>query len=113
MSYFESYLKALKPIPNYTVSEWADANRMLTTKSSAEAGRWSTARTPYLKEIMDMMSPNAKTANGKPATSIVFIKGAQVGGSECLINCVGYYIDICPCPILYMLSNIDLAKQVG
>lgn len=108
--YIEGLKAGVKPLPNYTVSEWADANRVLTTKSSAEAGKWNTARTPYLKEIMDVMSPNAKTANGKPATSIVFIKGAQLGGSECLINCVGYYIDICPCPILYMLSTVDLAK---
>ena len=108
--YFEAFSSGAKPLPNYTVSQWADANRILTSKSSAEAGKYKTSRTPYAKEIMDVMSPNAKTANGKPANHVVFIKGSQLGGSETLINCVGYYIDICPCPILYMLSTVDLAK---
>ena len=108
--YSEYYFKSAKPLPNYTVSQWADANRILTTKSSAEAGAYRTSRTPYAKEIMDVMSPNAKTFNGKPVTRVVFVKGSQLGGSETLINCVGYYIDICPCPILYMLSTVDLAK---
>ena len=108
--YSDFYFESAKPLPNYTVSQWADANRILTTKSSAEAGAYRTSRTPYAKEIMDVMSPNAKTFNGKPVTRVVFVKGSQLGGSETLINCVGYYIDICPCPILYMLSTVDLAK---
>ena len=110
MSYLEGVLKGIKPLPDITVSEWADKYRFLTTKSSAEPGQWRTSRTPYLKEIMDVMSPKAKTRNGNPATKIVFIKGAQLGGSEALINCVGYYVDIAPCPILYVLSTVDLAK---
>ena len=108
--YLDGLMEGVRPLPNYTVSEWADKNRILTTKSSAEAGRWETARTPYTKEIMDVMSPNAKTINGKPANNVIFVKGSQLGGSETLINCVGYYIDICPCPILYMVSTVDLAK---
>lgn len=106
----EAILRGVTPLPNYTVSEWADANRILTTKSSAEAGNYRTSRTPYAREIMDVMSPNAKMPNGKPVNRVVFVKGSQLGGSETLINCVGYYIDIAPCPILYMLSTVDLAK---
>ena len=30
-------------------SEWADQHRMLSSKASAEPGRWRTSRTPYLK----------------------------------------------------------------
>lgn len=100
----------LTPIPDYTVSEWADANRILTSKTSSEAGRWNTSRTPYLKEVMDMMSPSAKCSTSEPATFVVFMKGAQVGGSECLINTVGFYIDINPCSILYVLPIVELAK---
>ena len=58
MSYLEGVLKGIKPLPDITVSEWADKYRFLTTKSSAEPGQWRTSRTPYLKEIMDVMSPN-------------------------------------------------------
>lgn len=108
--YTMGFFTGLKPLPDYTVTEWACENRILTTRSSAEAGKYSTDRTPYTKGIMDVMSPKALTLTGKPATEIVFVKGCQLGGSETLINCVGYYIDLCPCPILYMVSTVDLAK---
>ena len=110
MSFTKSFAKGIKPLPDYTVTQWADANRILTTKSSAEPGPWKTSRTPYLKEIMDLMSPKAKDKKGSPVNKVVFVKGSQLGGSEALINCLGYYIDICPCPILYMVSTVDLAK---
>jgi phage terminase large subunit GpA-like protein len=38
-----------------------------------EPGRWRTERTPYLKEIMDCLSPSS------PYQRVVFMKGAQVG----------------------------------
>ncbi len=108
--YNAGFFTGLRPLPDLTVAEWANENRILTTRSSAEAGKYSTDRTPYAKQIMEVMSPKAKNLLGEPATEVVFVKGSQLGGSETLINCVGYYIDLCPCPILYMLSTVDLAK---
>ena len=66
-----------KPDTRLTVSEWADQKRILPAKATKEAGRWRTARTPYLKEIMDCLSPSS------PVEQVVFMKGAQVGGTEC------------------------------
>ena len=62
----------LKPDPILTVSEWADLNRILSSKSSAEPGQWRTARTPYLKEIMDCLSSSSNVQE------IVFMKGSQI-----------------------------------
>ena len=45
-----------RPPPRQTVSAWADANRLLTAKESAEPGRWITARTPYLRAPQDALS---------------------------------------------------------
>jgi hypothetical protein len=59
------------PDPLLTVSEWSDRHRMLSSKASAEPGRWR--RTPYLKAIMDCLSPTS------PVERIVFMKGAQLG----------------------------------
>lgn len=53
---FDTMVEAAAPDPPYTVSEWADRNRFLSSKSSAEPGRWRTARTPYLREVMDCLS---------------------------------------------------------
>ena len=41
------------PPADLTVSEWAEAHRVLSRENSAEAGPWRNARTPYLVEIMD------------------------------------------------------------
>ena len=66
----------LKPEPRLTVSQWADAHRVLSSKGSAEPGRWRNSRTPFLAEIMDCLSPS------HPAQRVVFMKGAQVGATE-------------------------------
>ncbi|MBL4544141.1 MAG: phage terminase large subunit family protein, partial [Rhodobacteraceae bacterium] len=60
----------LRPDPDLTVSEWADRHRMLSGRASAEPGRYRTVRTPYMREIMDRLSP------GDPTQRIVFMKAA-------------------------------------
>ena len=64
----------LTPDPLLTVSEWADRYRVLSQRASSEPGRWRTERTPYLREIMDCLSPSS------PVQRVVFMKGAQIGG---------------------------------
>src|SRR5690625_2133093 len=63
----------LKPDPWLTVSQWADEHRWLSSRASAEPGRYRTNRTPYMGAIMDALSP------GHPAQRVVFQKAAQVG----------------------------------
>ncbi len=67
---FEGAIEGLMPDPDLTVSQWADEHRILPKKSSAEAGRWRTSRTPYLREIMDCLSPQSKIER------VVFMKGS-------------------------------------
>jgi hypothetical protein len=63
----------LTPDPLLTVSEWADRHRFLSPRASAEPGRYRTDRTPYMRAIMDALSPS------NPARRVVFMKAAQVG----------------------------------
>jgi Phage terminase large subunit (GpA) len=63
----------LKPDPLLTVSEWADRYRVLSQRASSEPGRWRTERTPYLREVLDALSPSS------PFQRVVLMKGAQVG----------------------------------
>lgn len=93
-----------KPDPRLTVTEWSDKYRILTSESSAEAGLWRTSRTPYLKEIMDEMSPTS------PTTQVKVIKGTQLGFSSIADNIAMCYLDMYPCPILYILPTETLAK---
>jgi len=93
-----------KPDPRLTVTEWSDTYRILTSEASAEAGRWRTDRTPYLKEIMDVMSPSS------PVQQVKVIKGTQLGFSSIADNIAMCYLDFYPCPILYILPTETLAK---
>lgn len=102
-----AFLNGLTPIPMLTCDEWADKNRYLTTESSAEPGLWQTARTPYLKEILINLSPTVDI------NEVVVAKGVQLGFTESGLNCVGTYIDIDPCPILYVMPTIALAEAVS
>lgn len=95
----------IKPEPLLTVSEWAERNRMLSSKGSAEPGSWRNSRTPYLAEIMDCLSPS------HPAQRVVFMKGAQVGATESGNNWIGYVIQHAPGPMLTVQPTVELAKR--
>lgn len=96
---------ALKPDPILKVSDWADKYRILSRKAASEPGQWSTKRTPYLKEIMDVLSAT------HPARKVVFKKASQVGGTECGNNWIGYVIDYAPGPMMLIQPTVDLAKR--
>jgi phage terminase large subunit GpA-like protein len=105
MSYIlQGFLDGLRPIPIMTVSEWADKNVYLTTDSAAEPGRYSTDRTPYLREPFDCLSPNS------PVTRIVIMKGVQLGMTTHALNVFGCWADISPCTMMYLLPTIDVVK---
>jgi phage terminase large subunit GpA-like protein len=81
-----------QPPPTLTVSQWADQNRRLPS-TSAEPGQWRTSRVPYLKRPMDVLGDEM-------IRETVFAKSAQVGGSSCAENFLGYIIDQAPCAVL-------------
>lgn len=97
-------LKGLNPPRNITVSEWADENRVLSSESSAETGRYRTSRTPYCKEPMDAFTdPKVRM--------IVIVAPSQVGKSEIINNIIGYIIDEDPSSILFILPVNTDAKE--
>lgn len=88
-----------------TVSQWADRHRVLPAEGSAEPGPWRNGRTPYLVEIMDCLSVT------HPAQRIVFMKSAQVGGTEVIVNALGYVMDHAPGPTMLLVPGITMAKR--
>lgn len=98
---------AVRPDPVITVSEWADRHRILSTRLAAEAGPYRTSRTPYLREIMDALSP------GHPARRVVFMKASQVGATEAGNNWLGYIIHWSPAPVMAVWPTVDTAKKVS
>jgi phage terminase large subunit GpA-like protein len=103
----QAFGQSLAPEPSLTVSAWADEHRQLSSTASSEPGRWRTARTPYLREIMDTLSPS------HPAERVVVMSGAQIGKTECGNNWIGYVIHRSPGPMLMVQPTVEVAKRVS
>ncbi|NHQ74533.1 phage terminase large subunit family protein [Roseovarius gahaiensis] len=102
-----AWRRGMRPDPDLTVSEWADKHRKLSSRASAEPGQYRTARTPYLRDIMDALSPN------HPAQRISFMKAAQVGATEAGNNWIGFVIHHAPGPMLAVLPTVEMAKRTS
>ena len=102
-----AWRRGMRPDADLTVSEWADAHRWLSSRASAEPGRYRTARTPYLRGIMDALSPR------HPAQRISFMKAAQVGATEAGNNWIGFVIHHAPGPMLAVLPTVEMAKRTS
>ena len=100
-----AWREGLTPDPLLTVSEWSDRHRMLSSKASAEPGRWRTSRTPYLKAIMDCLSPSS------PIERVVFMKAAQLGATETGSNWIGYVIHHAPGPMMAVWPTVEMARR--
>ncbi len=91
--------------PDLTIDKWADRYRILTSKAGAEPGPWRTSRAPYIKEIMECLSPS------HPCERVVLMKAAQIAGTETLLNWIGFVIHLAPGPFLIVQSTLDTAEK--
>ena len=101
----QAWRDGLLPDPALTVSEWADRHRLLSPRASAEPGRYRTDRTPYIRAIIDALSPM------NPTRRVVVMKSAQVGFTEGGNNWIGYVIHHAPGPMLAVQPTVELAKR--
>ncbi len=100
----DGWCGGLQMPPRQTVSEWADAHRMIAQGTGPEPGRWRTDRTPYLREFMDSMAdPAVDTVVGKMSS--------QVGKTEGIFNGIAYYIAHEPAPQMLVMPNLELAES--
>lgn len=97
---------ALAPPPDMTVSEWADAHRILQAGISREPGPWVTDKRPYLRDFMDSYCLRS-------VRNIVMCAGTQLGKTEALFNMLGYVIDCDPFPTMVMYPRDDDAKLIS
>lgn len=99
-------LSGLRPDPAQTVDEWADAHVRLPP-FVAESGPWRTSRTPFLREIMQCLSPS------HPCHQVVFMKPVQIGGTQSAVNWLGYVIARSLGSMLVFEPTKDLAKKIS
>lgn len=100
-----AFFSALKPDPLLTVAEYADECLYLPSFSPVP-GQWRTSRTPFLKEIMECLSPRHR------CKKVVFMKPVQIGGTQVAVNWVAYTMDRSPTAMLFYEPGIDMAKRL-
>lgn len=94
--------KALK------VSEWADRHFVLSSKGSAEPGRWSTARNELLREPLDVLSTRSSVRE------VALMFPIQLGKTEVARIFIGYTMDQNPGPIMVALpGEVSMNKWVA
>lgn len=93
-------------LSNMKPSEWAEANRVMTSEVTSFPGSFSFDRTPYCREIVDCLSPD------HPARYVAVMKGAQIGFSVNVIeNGIGWIISQNPGNILFLSGHRELAEE--
>ena len=101
-------VRAVAPRRPMTVSEWADAKRYLSSKSSPKPGRWRTSNNPPLREPMDCMSARS------PVQEVVLKFPIQFGKSEFETNTLGYIMDQAPGPVMVCLpGEVSMNKWIN
>ncbi len=101
-----SQLINLAPPQRLALSAWAEQNLVLPAKLSAEPGRFSLERTPYLREIMDAFTdPSVR--------EITVLSSTQVGKTTLLQAAVGYMIDQAPAPALFVVPTEDDVRGIA
>lgn len=99
--------RAIAPRKPVTVSQWADAERVLSSKGSAEPGKWRTSRNPPLREPMDCMSARSTIQQ------VVLKFPIQFGKTEVAVNALGYTMDHHPGPVMVCLpGEVSMNKWV-
>jgi phage terminase large subunit GpA-like protein len=100
--------RAFAPRKVQTVSEWADKERRLSKKGSAEPGPWHTDRNPPLREPMDCLSARS-TVN-----EVVLCWPIQFGKTEVGINSLGYFMANSSGPVMVCLpSEVGMNKWIN
>ena len=101
----QALLDGLRPAPALSVSQWAEAHRVLDGTVSPIPGKWRNSVMPPLVGIMDALSPS------DPCQFVALQKGAQVGGTEVGNNWVGHTIHHDPCPMLVVQSSVSMGED--
>jgi terminase, large subunit len=86
-------------------SEWAEQKRYLPQAHSALPGYYRFSVTPYMREVLDCMSPESDVR------AVTIAKGVQVGATTVIENALGYCIAcVKTAPCMLISADQDLAK---
>ena len=99
-----SFFFELKPVSKLSVSQFANKYTYIPSEYAAEAGKYSSDRAPYQKEMMDV-------ATQEDCHTAVYMTSAQVGKSTVIDNIMDYGIAEDPAPMLVVYPTLDDCKD--
>lgn len=100
-----AFCQGARPDPAQTVAEYADAYIKLPSFSS-EPDQWRTSRTPFLKEIMECLSPRHR------CHKVVAQKPVQIGMTTSAVIWACFTMDRSPTTMLFFEPTIEMAKDL-
>ena len=103
----QSFLEGLKPQKPLSVSEWSSKFRLLSSKASAEPGKYRVERTPYCREPMDLLSSQGEVQR------VVLMFASQCGKTELGMNFLGWIVDHSPSSVLCVQPTIEMARRLS
>ena len=104
--YIRDALQSLRPPEDINVSEWAEKHRVLNSEASSMPGPWRNSKTPYLIGVMDEF-------RNYDTEEIIFVKSTQIGGTEALLNMLGYAIMQDPAPTMIVYPTDQLGERAS
>lgn len=93
---------AARPRDRLAPSQWAEQKRVLTNAA---------IRGPYQNDMVPTLVPIMDAAADPDVETVVLCKSAQIGGTDAMLNILGYYIDQDPSSIMLVLADEDTAIQ--
>lgn len=100
----EARAKAFRPAPKISVPEWADTYRYLSTQSSNIGGRWRTSRFEVARGPMMAVTE-------KGVERITAMVATQTLKTELILNVIGYFAHLDPCPMLVVQPKEDAIRN--
>ena len=104
-AFAQGFADGIRPEKPVSLVKWSDEQRILSSKASAEPGKWRTSRVPFMAEIMECLSITSDVQR------VALMKGAQIAGTEVGNNWIGYIIDHAPAPMMAVQPTIDMGKR--
>lgn len=106
-AYQSAFSAGLLPDPEMWVDSWSEKNAYIPTEGNAEGGKYSIDRTPFAREVMQVLSP------GHPCTRVVVMAASQMLKTQTAMNWLMASVDAAPANILALMPSGDLAARLS
>ena len=99
-----AWARGLTPPPRISVPEWADRYRRLAKEAGSTAGKWRTSQVEVARgPMLAVTEPGVHIITAMVATQLL--------KTELILNTVGYFAHLDPCPMLLLQPKEDAAEQ--